>query len=408
MPDSRKRPGGSLNFDRVAECYDETRGGEERGDQFGADLAKLLRTDRPVLEIGVGTGVIALALQTRAFSVFGVDISEQMLAAAVRRIGPRVARADAMQLPFPDGSLDQAVSVWVLHAAADPARVMREVVRCLSPGGRYLVMDTHFDDDADDTVTAAWREVGDGLGRPPMRSRYHEWAELAPKCGLEVPPGTAHRFTNASDEQAVIRVEVNPALNMEELFETTVALAKEGRTFRSGLPKPLELALFMREFEQEVQAPIGAGVVRAVTAPLAGWRRAADSIAATGWPTRVGLVPRDDPGRVTPATADRGASREKRSREAECGRPRPGRGRGRYVRPPNVDALRRDRRPGVRDGRRHHRQHRGWRLRRPAGGRRRTRHLHRELGPGRWIDNRPRHGHHHVETSRRCGPDSPA
>jgi quercetin dioxygenase-like cupin family protein len=85
-----------------------------------------------------------------------------------------------------------------------------------------------------------------------------------------VPPGTAHRFTNAGDEPAHARVEVRPALRMEQLFETTVALAEEGRTNRKGLPKPLELALFVREFEREVRAPFPPpGVVRAVMAPLA-------------------------------------------------------------------------------------------------------------------------------------------
>ena len=86
---------------------------------------------------------------------------------------------------------------------------------------------------------------------------------------LVVPPGTYHRFANAGDGPAVIRVEVRPALKMEQLWETTVALAAEGRTFRSGLPRPLDLALFMREFEQEVQAPFAPGLVRAATAPLA-------------------------------------------------------------------------------------------------------------------------------------------
>ena len=85
---------------------------------------------------------------------------------------------------------------------------------------------------------------------------------------LIVPPGTYHRFANAGDGPAVIRVEVRPALKMEQLWETTVALAAEGRTFGSGLPKPLDLALFMREFEQEVQAPFAPSVVRAATAPL--------------------------------------------------------------------------------------------------------------------------------------------
>jgi hypothetical protein len=56
---------------------------------------------------------------------------------------------------------------------------------------------------------------------------------------------------------------------MEELFETVAALAAEGRTMRSGLPKPLDLALFMREFREEVAAPVMPGLVQAVMAPLA-------------------------------------------------------------------------------------------------------------------------------------------
>ncbi len=84
-----------------------------------------------------------------------------------------------------------------------------------------------------------------------------------------VSPGTMHRFANAGDEPAHVLVEVRPALRMERLFETATALAREGRTNRKGLPKPLELALFVREFEREVRAPFPpAGVVRAVMAPL--------------------------------------------------------------------------------------------------------------------------------------------
>jgi quercetin dioxygenase-like cupin family protein len=84
-----------------------------------------------------------------------------------------------------------------------------------------------------------------------------------------IPPGDFHRFANAGDEPAVVRVTVEPALRMEQLFETVARLAKEGRTFRSGLPKPLDLALFMREFDAEVQAPLAPGLVRAAMAPLA-------------------------------------------------------------------------------------------------------------------------------------------
>ena len=89
-----------------------------------------------------------------------------------------------------------------------------------------------------------------------------------------VEPGTYHRFANAGDEPAIVRVRVTPALRLEELFETVAALAAEGRTLPSGMPRPLDLALFMREFEQEVTAPVAPALARTVMAPfpVSGWR----------------------------------------------------------------------------------------------------------------------------------------
>jgi mannose-6-phosphate isomerase-like protein (cupin superfamily) len=87
---------------------------------------------------------------------------------------------------------------------------------------------------------------------------------------VTVPAGTAHKFANAGDGKAVARVEVRPALNMERLFETAVALAQEGRTTSKGMPKPLDLALFVNEFRREVKAPFPpAWAQRASLAPLA-------------------------------------------------------------------------------------------------------------------------------------------
>jgi quercetin dioxygenase-like cupin family protein len=95
-----------------------------------------------------------------------------------------------------------------------------------------------------------------------------------------VPSGTVHRFWNAGEATARVRVEVRPALRMEELFETAVSLAQDGRTLSSGMPDPLELALFMHEFEAEVRAPFApAPLVRMVMTPLT-WlarRRGLDS-----------------------------------------------------------------------------------------------------------------------------------
>ena len=89
-----------------------------------------------------------------------------------------------------------------------------------------------------------------------------------------VPAGRVHRFANNGDGAARARVEVVPALDMEQLFEATVELALEGNTTRKGMPKPLHLALFVDRFRREVRAPFPpAAVVRALMAPLAALAR---------------------------------------------------------------------------------------------------------------------------------------
>jgi hypothetical protein len=85
-----------------------------------------------------------------------------------------------------------------------------------------------------------------------------------------VPARRVHKFSNAGDGVARARVEVVPALDMEQLFETAVELALEGNTTGKGMPKPLHLALFTRRFAREVRAPFPpAWMVRVLMAPLA-------------------------------------------------------------------------------------------------------------------------------------------
>ena len=135
-----------------------------------------------------------------------------------------------------------------------------------------------------------------------------------------VEPGTYHRFANAGDEPAIVRVRVTPALRMEELFETVAALAAEGRTLPSGMPRPLDLALFMREFEQEVAAPVAPTLVRAVMAPLAaiGERRGLGERYRRYHPVPAGPVSR------RPAPARPGAGRASATRPSPA-RPAPSR-----------------------------------------------------------------------------------
>jgi quercetin dioxygenase-like cupin family protein len=185
------------------------------------------------------------------------------------------------------------------------------------PGGRVPGDHVHPAQEERFEVTSGTMRFKKGL----------RWVTAESGDEVIVPAGTSHRFANAGERPARVRVEVRPALRMEELFETVAALAREGRTFPSGMPRPLELAMFMREFEPEVEAPVVPGLVRAVMSPLVWIAR------RRGLQARYGAVP--DPAARTP-TPSRPASPSRPGRRGGSTRPSPSRpgptGRARGVR----------------------------------------------------------------------------
>jgi mannose-6-phosphate isomerase-like protein (cupin superfamily) len=103
-----------------------------------------------------------------------------------------------------------------------------------------------------------------------------------------VPAGQKHDFANVGEDEALVRVEVRPALRMEQLFETAVGLAEQGRTMLGGIPRPLDLAVFTERFEDEVQGAFPPRwVQRLALAPLARLARRRDRAAATPAPRAV-------------------------------------------------------------------------------------------------------------------------
>lgn len=103
-----------------------------------------------VLEIGSGPGEVALEIARRlpGAEVVGVDLSETMIDAALRRARVegldgrvRFVLADAAALPFPDASVDAVVSTLSLHHWAEPPAVFAEIARVLHPGGTALIYD---------------------------------------------------------------------------------------------------------------------------------------------------------------------------------------------------------------------------------------------------------------------------
>jgi len=70
-----------------------------------------------------------------------------------------------------------------------------------------------------------------------------------PGAMLRVPPGMAHDWWNAGDEEAHVVDEISPAARFEEAIKHSFGFAQDGKTNSKGLPNLLQLALFAREFE---------------------------------------------------------------------------------------------------------------------------------------------------------------
>jgi len=133
-----KRP--SVSFDRAAEYYDATRSMTPAAEaQLTAVLAEALIGHGPVLEIGVGTGRIALPLAATGLDVVGIDLAEPMLRKLLAKgTDVPVARADCTTLPFPDDAFGAVIASHVFHLVPEWRDASLEVLRVLRPDGVFL------------------------------------------------------------------------------------------------------------------------------------------------------------------------------------------------------------------------------------------------------------------------------
>lgn len=134
----------------------------------------------------------------------------------------------------------------------------------LAPGGR--VPNSHSHPEQEERFT-----VLDGT----MSFRVG-WRRLLARPGdvVVVPPGKVHHFANPGPVPARVLVESTPALLTEAMLETAAALARDQHAAGRMLPRPLDLALFMCDFDREVRAPyLPASLVRAVLRPVRGLAR---------------------------------------------------------------------------------------------------------------------------------------
>jgi len=179
-----------VDYERAAAGYDRryTAG-------VPAGLAELVRAcgkeaagDRPVLDVGCGTGrwtSEAIAAGRRAV---GLDPSAGMLGRACARLPTaEFVRGRAESLPFASGQFGAVLCIYVIHHLDDPARFVREAARVLVRSGTLAVAALAPHDGQDDWYLYDYfdgmREAD--LGRYPRTRAIRDWMTAADLIDVE-------------------------------------------------------------------------------------------------------------------------------------------------------------------------------------------------------------------------------
>ena len=138
-------------YDEIADWYESVFLARQRAASAG-EFADALGIDQALvellgagagrcLEVGCGTGIYADRIRQLGWTPVGIDLSTGMLRYARDRL-PAV-HGDARRLPFPDSSLDAAISVMVHTDVPAYPPILTEVHRVLKPDGVFVHVGVH-------------------------------------------------------------------------------------------------------------------------------------------------------------------------------------------------------------------------------------------------------------------------
>jgi len=148
-----------------------------------------------VLEAGVGTG-ISLPLYADHLNITGIDLSEDMLKRARKKVGLKrniqeLRVMDAGDLSYPDNHFDVVVAMYMITVVPDPNKVLRELERVTKPGGTVILVN-HFSANTGfrSTLEQGLKRFGHRLGWNPEfpKSRVLGRIHLPLECEETLPP----------------------------------------------------------------------------------------------------------------------------------------------------------------------------------------------------------------------------
>ena len=230
----------SISYDERCQTY-----ARERFETIAGSPASPYGT---ALEIGSGTGFFLLNLMLTGIAEKGVvtDISPGMVDVAVRNakgLGLDVTGevADAETIPYPDDSVDLVIGHAVLHHIPDVERALRECLRVLKPGGRFVFAGEptrHGDIVARTLSRLTWWAATNVTKLPGLTGWRRPQAELDDSSQAAALEAVVDLHTFAPDDLrrlAIVAGAVDVEVRTEEL--TASWFGWPVRTFECAVPK---------------------------------------------------------------------------------------------------------------------------------------------------------------------------
>lgn len=131
-------------FDSTASQYDSSFDGKFVRGMYQAVLNRVLALKpEVVLDLGCGNGTILLQMKDYGVSLYGVDLSSNMVQEARKRLGEsaEVRVGDAAELPYSDNQFDLVICNASFHHYPEPDQCLEEIRRVLKPEGTLVLGD---------------------------------------------------------------------------------------------------------------------------------------------------------------------------------------------------------------------------------------------------------------------------
>jgi SAM-dependent methyltransferase len=173
-------------YDAIARIYDPWSRSVTEDVPFYLEEAR--RTGGPVVELGIGTGRIAVPIAADGIRVIGVDSSRAMLEVCTERAALAGAVLDLRLGDLREPPVDELVPLVIcpfrsllhMHSDDDRRRALRAARRLLAPGGRFVF----------DVFTPSREDIeethGRWLEREPEIYERADWDEHARTLTLSV------------------------------------------------------------------------------------------------------------------------------------------------------------------------------------------------------------------------------